>query len=129
MRMTMVTRGQKELLMQLMAEVTLFRDEPSLPFLDDGRKFSCPLLCNVPNMDTFVHRRTHLHLENHQSRPKHLPQKFLAAWINDSKKKQCPPPSINLQQQLCTHPKRNPPCQHTNIKARAPMQMDPPSPK
>ena len=54
------------------------------------------LLCNIPNVDAFIHRRTATYVGKIiRSNEKTYPKKFLAAWINDSKKPGAPQLSCN----------------------------------
>ena len=54
------------------------------------------LLCNIPNIDAFIHRRTATYIGKiTRTNTTAYPKKFLAAWINDSKKPGAPQLTCN----------------------------------
>ena len=54
------------------------------------------LLCNIPNIDAFIHRRTATYIGKiTRTNTTTYPKKFLAAWINDSKKPGAPQLTCN----------------------------------
>ena len=54
------------------------------------------LLCNIPNIDAFIHRRTATYIGKiTRADASTYPKKFLAAWINDSKKPGAPQLTCN----------------------------------
>ena len=60
------------------------------------------LLCNIPDIDAFIHRRTATYIGKIiRANKSTYPKKFLAAWINDSKKPGAP-------QLTCNNRKRHP---------------------
>ena len=54
------------------------------------------LLCDIPNIDTFIHRKTATYIGKiTRVDLSTYPKKFLAAWINDSKKPGAPQLTCN----------------------------------
>ena len=54
------------------------------------------LLCNIPDIDAFIHRRTATYIGKiSRSDTNTFPKKFIAAWINESKKPGAPQLTCN----------------------------------
>jgi hypothetical protein len=54
------------------------------------------LLCNIPDIDAFIHQRTATYIgKTIRADENAYPKKFLAAWINDSKKPGAPQLTCN----------------------------------